>query len=68
MLQNIHAFQKPIMKVQYDFNRKRIIAGGLDQHLKFFEVFLDKKDSKIVKEDDEAEVSDDDVKLIQLRL
>ena len=58
------------MKVQYDFNRKRIIAGGLDQHLKFFEVFIDKKDSKIVKEDDgtEAEVSDDDLKLIQLRL
>ena len=54
------------MKVQYDFNRKRIIAGGLDQHLKFFEVFIDKKDSKIVKENDgtEEEVSDDDLKLI----
>ena len=58
------------MKVQYDFNRKRIIAGGLDQHLKFFEVFIDKKDAKLVAQDDgtEAEVSDDDLKLIMLRL
>lgn len=31
LLQSIHAFQKPIMKVDYDFTRKRVVAGGLDQ-------------------------------------
>ena len=31
LLQSIHAFQKPIMTVDYDFCRKRVMAGGLDQ-------------------------------------
>ena len=34
------------MSVDYDFNRKRVIAGGLDQQMKFFEVFIDTKEAK----------------------
>lgn len=30
LVSTIHAFQKPIMKVHYDANRQRVIAGGLD--------------------------------------
>uniref|UniRef100_A0A7S3IDX3 U3 small nucleolar RNA-associated protein 15 C-terminal domain-containing protein n=1 Tax=Strombidium inclinatum TaxID=197538 RepID=A0A7S3IDX3_9SPIT len=34
----IHSFQKPIMKVMFDPIRQRLIAGGLDQQIKFFEL------------------------------
>jgi hypothetical protein len=40
----IHAFQKPVMKVHFDEARQRVIAGGLDCQVKFFE---------IIKEDEE---------------
>ena len=33
-----YPFQKPIMSVKYDAHRQRIIVGGLDGQLKFFEV------------------------------
>jgi len=33
-----HVFQKPIMKLRYDKVRDRIVAGGLDNHLKFLSV------------------------------
>lgn len=36
LVSTVHVFQKPIMNVHYDENRKRVIAGGLDQQLKFF--------------------------------
>ena len=32
------AFQKPIMKVKYDKVKDRILAGGLDSSLKFFQI------------------------------
>ena len=38
---NIHAFQKPVLKVSYDSVRQRVIASGLDQQIKFFEIFTD---------------------------
>jgi len=38
-LSNVHVFQKPITKITYDKARKRVIVGGLDQQLKFFEIF-----------------------------
>ena len=37
----IHAFQKPIMKVHFDSVRQRVIAGGLDCQIKFFELIRD---------------------------
>ena len=30
-------FQKPALRVRYDAHRDRIIAGGLDGQLKFFQ-------------------------------
>lgn len=39
LITTIHAFQKPIMKISWDATHERIIAAGLDQHMKFFEVF-----------------------------
>ena len=56
LLQSIHAFQKPIMSVDYDFNRKRVIAGGLDQQMKFFEVFIDTKEAKADGGKDKQEI------------
>ena len=38
-LTTIQVFQKPIMKVEYDSSRERIIATGLDCQIKFFELF-----------------------------
>jgi len=35
----IHAFQKPVLKLVYDSHRNRVIAAGLDQQIKFFELF-----------------------------
>ena len=43
-LQSIHVFQKPIQTVVYDKIRKRVIAAGLDQQVKFFEIFDENKD------------------------
>jgi len=31
-------FQRPIMRIKYDKTRQRIMAGGLDGQLKFFEI------------------------------
>jgi hypothetical protein len=39
LLSNVHVFQKPIMSITYDRTRKRVIVGGLDQQIKFFEIF-----------------------------
>lgn len=39
LLSTVHAFQKPVMKVVYDQQRQRLIAAGLDQQVKFFEIF-----------------------------
>ena len=36
IVREYHAFQKPIMKIRYDAHRQRVIAGGLDNQLKFF--------------------------------
>ena len=36
--QSFYPFQKPAMRVRYDKARDRVIAGGLDSQLKFFEV------------------------------
>lgn len=36
LVSTVHVFQKPIIQVHYDANRNRVIAGGLDQQLKFF--------------------------------
>lgn len=44
MVTTIHAFQKPIMKVVYDATRERLIAAGLDQQMKFFEIITDDSD------------------------
>ena len=43
----IHAFQKPIMKIVYDNERQRIIAAGLDQQIKFFELFNDETEQAL---------------------
>jgi len=37
-LNDFYPFQKPCLKVKYDATKKRVIAGGLDSHLKFFSV------------------------------
>ena len=34
---SFYPFQKPALRVRYDSNRDRIIAGGLDSQLKFFQ-------------------------------
>ena len=34
---SFYPFQKPALRVRYDCNRDRIIAGGLDGQLKFFQ-------------------------------
>jgi hypothetical protein len=44
LVTTIHAFQKPIMKVVYDGTRERLIASGLDQQMKFFEIIEDDQD------------------------
>lgn len=33
-----HVFQKPIMRLRFDKTRDRIVAGGMDSHLKFLSV------------------------------
>eukprot|EP00347_Sterkiella_histriomuscorum_P009274 403341835 len=40
------AFQKPVMRVQYDKTRDRLLAGGLDNQLKFFQID-EKNDLKV---------------------
>ena len=37
-LNDFYPFQKPATKVRYDSVRDRVIAGGLDSQLKFFEI------------------------------
>jgi hypothetical protein len=37
-LNDFYPFQKPCLKVRYDPTKKRVIAGGLDGQLKFFQV------------------------------
>ena len=38
-------FQKPALRVRYDSHRDRIIAGGLDGQLKFFQSETDAPDN-----------------------
>jgi WD40 repeat protein len=38
IVNEFHPFQKPIMRVRYDRVRQRLLAGGLDNMLKFFSV------------------------------
>lgn len=38
LLTTFHAFQKPVLKVCWDSNKERILASGLDQQIKFFEL------------------------------
>lgn len=35
---NFFPFQKPCTRIRYDKGRDRVVAGGLDSHLKFFNV------------------------------
>lgn len=37
-LNDFYPFQKPCLKVRYDKTRERVIAGGLDSQLKFFQI------------------------------
>ena len=37
-LNDFYPFQKPATKIRYDSVRDRVIAGGLDSQLKFFEI------------------------------
>ena len=38
---SFYPFQKPATRVRYDAHRDRIIAGGLDSQLKFFQASAD---------------------------
>mmetsp|Transcript_16430 Transcript_16430/g.27849 ORF Transcript_16430/g.27849 Transcript_16430/m.27849 type:complete len:319 (-) Transcript_16430:35-991(-) len=38
LIDTFKLFQKPVLRVQYDFAKQRVIAGGLDCQLKFFEL------------------------------
>ena len=38
---SFYPFQKPALKVRYDSHRDRIVAGGLDSQLKFFQATAD---------------------------
>ena len=47
VLQNIHVFQKPVLTLVYDQVRKRIVAGGIDQQVKFFEIFEEAEEMQL---------------------
>lgn len=43
-LNDFYPFQKPCLKVRYDHSKNRVIAGGLDSQLKFFQVSGEEQD------------------------
>ena len=42
---SFYPFQKPATRIRYDKHRNRIVAGGLDGHLKFFQAESEKPNS-----------------------
>ena len=43
-LNDFYPFQKPVTRVIYDKTRERILAGGMDGQVKFFEIKGEDKD------------------------